>query len=140
MGKRRQFEIFINDVLKAPEILQLAGAKKYPLLSGTSPAGEELKAAYEKVISTQPRDHWLDLCAEFSVPAAPCSSMEDVQNPENTVSRHLRANGYVREEHHRDFGTITTVGQPTHYSATPNQPVEGSWHAPDVGEDTKEVL
>jgi len=140
MGKRDQFERFVKGVLGAPEILELPGGKKYPRLNGLSKDGVELKNAYKKIIETQPRDHWLDLCGVHSVPAAPNSSYSELGDPNTFQGRHLRANGYIKDVEHRDFKNYTVIAQPTKYHGTPNAEINGSWHAPDIGEHTLEVL
>ena len=49
----------------------------------------------QAVVATKPRDHWLELCAKFQVPAAPCASYVEIGDPNSSVGRHLRANGYI---------------------------------------------
>lgn len=153
MGKRAQFEMFVNEVLQAPGLLETPGGKAYPLTYVNTPDGDALNEAINAVIATHPRQHWLDLCnkPEISVPCAPHSTYAEVVDPEHTVGKHLRANELIAEVEHRDFGTkylqstsgvskYTTIAQPTKYHDTPNLPVDGSWHAPDIGEHTTEVL
>lgn len=135
-GREKQFKAFINEVLKKPELI--AGRRAPP--RGTSPEGVKFKAEVAKVIATMPRKHWIDLCIQHEVPVAPCSSYGDIADPKSSAGAHLRANGYIRENDHRDFGKLTTVAPTARYSATPNQDVDGSWHAPDLGEHTGSVL
>merc|ERR1719160_1073760 len=140
MGKRDQFERFVRDVLASPDILNLSGAKKYPRVTGTASDGIEVRDAYQRVIETRDREAWLQRCFEFNVPAAPHATANEIGDPGNTVGAHMRANNYIREEEHRDYGRYTVVGQPATFSAYPNEPVQGSWHAPDLGEHTVEML
>merc|ERR1719161_2570029 len=135
-GKEYQSRAFCGEVLGDPGLLKGKGFPPRP----DSPAGQEFREAVQAIVGTKPRDHWLAECEKHSIPIAPASSYNMIKDPESTVGRHLRANNYIREEEHRDWGRITVVGQPTIYEGTPNGPVEGSWHAPDIGEHTKSVL
>lgn len=141
LGRAYQFQAFCENVLGAPALMKGHDGRTLKAAPrGDNAFGEEWKTKTQAIVGTKPISHWLDLCGKYSCPAAPCSSYADIKDPENTVSRHLRANGYIREEQHRDWGTITTVEHPTVWGGTPNLPVEGSWHAPDIGEHTSEVL
>lgn len=137
LGQRAQYRRFVEHCLKRPDILETEFGKKFPSRDGRDWIIEQIAA----VVKTQPRDHWLDLCNEHSVPAGPCSSYSDVGDENGTVGRHMLANGYIQKIKHRDYGDMKVVGPPAHYKGTPNNH-EGSTtlHAPDLGEHTASTL
>ena len=50
--------------------------------------------------------------AERSTPAHLLALMGRLGSLESTVGKHMRANGYIQEATHRDFGTVKVAGQP----------------------------
>lgn len=157
LGKRAQFEMFVKEVLKAPELLETPGGKTFPLTYVGTPEGDTLNDAINAVVAQRPMQHWVDLCnkPEISVPCAPHTTYLDVVDPSHTVGKHLRANDLITEVEHRDLGSkffpgtsqggapkYTAVLQPSKYHDTPNlsKANGSSWHSPDIGEHTTEVL
>lgn len=153
MGQKAQFERFCIDIIKRPDILADKRGASFPtigpegvdlLLGETGPQTPDdrdwLVGEIAGEIVKQPRQHCLDACNAHSVPVVPCSIYLDVGDLNGTVGKHLQANGYLQRLEHWDLGAITVVGQPAKYEGTPNLPVAGSWHAPDLGEYNVEVL
>lgn len=50
----------------------------------------------------------------------------------------MRANGYIVDATHRDYGTVHITGHPVVYEGTPNRPPTA--HGPYVGEHNDQVL
>lgn len=138
MTRWEQFDRFVNQVIRRPELLT------DPRTNRTERSQEDrewLRKEIGKVIAMQPRQHWLDACdAAGRLPCAPCSTFAEVGDPDTSVGKHIRANGYVIEADHRDNGPTIVVAQPVRFEGTPNMPMEGSWHMPHLGEHTLEVL
>lgn len=99
---------------------------------------EALSRELAKVFATRPQEEWLDRLLAADVPCAPVATYADVGDPTHTVGRHLRANGYLVEAEHRDFGLLRLPGPPTVFTGTPAGPLAG--HKPHIGEHTAEVL
>ena len=140
LGQRKFFERFVTDVLGAPGLLERP---------------DDLEERVAAIVASRDRDHWVSLCADADVPCAPASSYADIGDTGTSVGRHVAANDYLVRHEHRDqaMGDMAVVPPPTRYSDTPHDPdyehneVEeqhrrrkGSWHAPDIGEHSAEVL
>lgn len=142
---KAQFVRWCNEVLNRPDLLEDERIKKYPDLRGKDPkTGQDnrdwLVQEVQKIVSTQPRDHWLELGRKASVPVGPVSTYSEVADPNFTVGKHLFANDYLMKIQHRDQGELTVIGQPAQYGGTPNQMDLSKWHSPDLGEHTAETL
>merc|ERR1719236_254208 len=100
MGKREQFVRYCRDVLERPDFLETQGGQKYPV--NNAPERQAILEMCQEVIRTNTREYWLEKCAQGDgVPAAPCSSVAEIGDPNNPVGRFLRANNFVRQEQHR---------------------------------------
>lgn len=156
MAGRDQFKAFCEKVINRPDFL--TDDRTYQTEKNLA-AREAFREDVAKIIATQTRDYWLDMCDKAGkVPAAPCSSYEELGDPNSQLGKHLRENGYIMNVEHRDgyqpgdkgnmkekFGrekdsTVTIVGPPARFHGTPAILPSGSWNAPDIGEQTSEVL
>lgn len=156
MAGREQFIAFCEKVINRPDFLK--DDRTYKTEKDLA-AREAFRADIAQIMLTKTRAEWLDLCDKaLKVPAAPCSSYEELGDPNSQLGKHLRANGYIMNVEHRDgyaagdkgnlkdrFGrtkdsTVTIVGPPAKFHGTPSTLPAVSWHAPDLGEHTAEVL
>jgi crotonobetainyl-CoA:carnitine CoA-transferase CaiB-like acyl-CoA transferase len=94
----------------------------------------ELIAVLDQVFASRNRDEWLEMfrsqLPEFVL--APILELSDV-----VARTEVRANGYVTEFAHQNYGKTTIAGCPIAFSATPARIARG---APELGEHTEEVL
>lgn len=88
----------------------------------------ELDAIVQGKLRERDRASWLELFAARDIPAAPVQTYDDVYN-----DPHARERGMIVE----DAGGINVIGNPVRLSRTPWQFRK---RAPQVGEDTEEVL
>jgi CoA:oxalate CoA-transferase len=92
----------------------------------------ELEAILARIFETQPRDHWLRLLADASVPCAPIANVEEV-----TCDPHLAARNMILHAEHPDFDGLIVPGSPLKSAGDKDIP---STIAPRLGESTDEVL
>ncbi len=85
-----------------------------------------------EIIGTQTTAYWLDLFERADIPAARMYSMQEILDDE-----HVRATGFVRKVKHPTQGDLNTTAIPTEWSESVP---EERFHAPDLGENTREVL
>jgi crotonobetainyl-CoA:carnitine CoA-transferase CaiB-like acyl-CoA transferase len=89
---------------------------------------DELRAMFKR----QPRAHWAEL-----LDASECI-WGPVQSPLEVVEdRQVKANGYIIDVDHPDFGKVRVAASPVQFG---NEPPKVRNHAPDVGADTEMVL
>jgi CoA:oxalate CoA-transferase len=92
----------------------------------------ELEAILARIFETQPRDHWLRLLGDASVPCAPIANVEEV-----TRDPHLAARNMILHAEHPDFDGLIVPGSPLKSAGDKDIP---STIAPRLGESTDEVL
>jgi len=92
----------------------------------------ELEALLARAFATRPRDHWLRLLADASVPCAPISNVEEV-----TRDPHLAARNMILHADHPEFDGLIVPGSPLKSAGDTDIP---STRAPRLGESTDEVL
>jgi CoA:oxalate CoA-transferase len=92
----------------------------------------ELEAILAKNFGSQPRDHWLRILADASIPCAPIATVEEV-----TRDPHLAARNMILHAQHSQFDGLIVPGSPLKSAGDIDIP---STRAPALGEDTNEVL
>ncbi len=92
----------------------------------------ELEEILVRIFATQPRDHWLRLLTDASVPCAPIANVEEV-----TRDPHLAARNMILHAEHREFDGLIVPGSPLKSAGNTDIP---STRAPRLGESTDEVL
>jgi crotonobetainyl-CoA:carnitine CoA-transferase CaiB-like acyl-CoA transferase len=95
---------------------------------------QELEAILARVFATRPRDHWLRLLADASVPCAPIANVEEV-----TRDPHLAARNMILHAEHPTFDGLIVPGSPLKSVADGDSDIP-STRAPRLGESTDEVL
>ncbi len=93
-----------------------------------------LEAILARIFATRPREHWLRLLADASVPCAPIANVEQV-----TRDPHLAARNMILHAEHPDFDGLIVPGSPLK-SAVDGDTDSPSTRAPRLGENTDEVL
>ena len=106
-----------------------------PRFSSQTARGEHIDAVYAyvaEVMRTRTTAEWERLLDDADIPHQPMNSPADL-----LADPHLRATGFVAEEHHPSEGTLHALAAPTSWSGTPlGVPAP----APRLGEHTVEVL
>jgi CoA:oxalate CoA-transferase len=92
----------------------------------------DLETLLAHIFETQPRDHWLRLLSDASVPCAPISNVEEV-----TRDPHLAARNMILHADHPEFDGLIVPGSPLKSAGDTDIP---STRAPRLGESTDEVL
>ena len=92
----------------------------------------ELEAILARVFATQPRDHWLRILTDASVPCAPIANVEEVSR-----DAHLAARNMILHAEHSSFDGLIVPGSPLKSAGDRDIP---STSAPRLGEDTDAVL
>jgi CoA:oxalate CoA-transferase len=92
----------------------------------------ELEAILARVFATEPRDHWLRLLNEASVPCAPIANVEEVSR-----DGHLAARNMILRAEHSSFDGLIVPGSPLKSIGDTDIPATT---APRLGESTDEVL
>ncbi len=93
---------------------------------------DELKDLMQDIVSTKPRQHWLDALGKHDVAHAPVNRLDEVF--EDPQVKHLDR---IMELEHPKHGTIHTVRSGVNLSDTPFQV---SALPPELGEHTAEIL
>jgi CoA:oxalate CoA-transferase len=92
----------------------------------------ELETILARIFATHPRDHWLRLLADASVPCAPIANVAEV-----TRDPHLAARNMILHADHPEFDGLIVPGSPLKSAGDTDIP---STRAPRLGESTDEVL
>jgi CoA:oxalate CoA-transferase len=92
----------------------------------------ELEAILARIFATRPRDHWLRLLGDASVPCAPIANVEEV-----TRDPHLAARNMILHAEHSEFDGLIVPGSPLKSAGDKDIP---STRSPRLGESTDEVL
>mmetsp|Transcript_113774 Transcript_113774/g.332305 ORF Transcript_113774/g.332305 Transcript_113774/m.332305 type:complete len:455 (-) Transcript_113774:107-1471(-) len=138
--KTAMFERFCTQVIRRPDLMTEKVMKTWP-----GPPEEICKwiaAESAMEMAKKPQQYWLDACLSADVPCAPVNSYEEIADHTTSVGKHFLDNGYTRHVQHREFGKMIVVGPPTVYHGTPNGVPSSneSWHSPELGEHTAEIL
>jgi CoA:oxalate CoA-transferase len=92
----------------------------------------ELEAILARIFATQPRDHWLRILTDASVPCAPIANVEEVSR-----DPHLAARNMILHAEHSSFDGLIVPGSPLKSAGDKDIPAT---RAPGLGEDTDTVL
>jgi CoA:oxalate CoA-transferase len=92
----------------------------------------ELEAVLARVFAAKPRDHWLRILTDASVPCAPIANVEEVSR-----DPHLAARNMILHAEHSTFDGLIVPGSPLKSAGDKDIP---STSAPRLGEDTDAVL
>ncbi len=92
----------------------------------------ELQTILARLFATRPRDHWLRLLGDASVPCAPIANVEEVSR-----DPHLAARNMILRAEHSTFDGLIVPGSPIKSAGDKDIP---STVAPRLGESTDEVL
>jgi CoA:oxalate CoA-transferase len=117
------------DAIAAPE---LKGDPRFLTNADRTSNHPELEAILARIFATHPRDHWLRLLADASVPCAPIANVEEV-----TRDEHLAARNMILHADHPEFDGLIVPGSPLKSAGDKDIP---STIAPRLGESTDEVL
>ncbi len=93
---------------------------------------QELYAAVASITPLKTTAEWIALCDELDIPVAEIQALEDLPS-----HPHLQSVGFFEESDHPTVGPICQTRPPIQFSATP---VGLRRHAPELGENTEEVL
>jgi crotonobetainyl-CoA:carnitine CoA-transferase CaiB-like acyl-CoA transferase len=77
------------------------------------------------VFQSRPRAHWLQLLGEQDVPSGPLNTLEEVIADPQFIALDMR-----KHLPHRTRGTVSVIGNPVRFSATPPRMDSA---APDLG-------
>jgi len=117
------------DALAMP---QLKDDKRFATNADRTANHPELEAILARVFATQPRDHWLQILTDASVPCAPIANVEEVSR-----DPHLAARNMILRAEHSSFDGLIVPGSPLKSAGDKDIP---STSAPRLGEDTDKVL
>ena len=92
----------------------------------------ELETILAHIFATRPRDYWIKLLADASVPCAPIANVEEV-----TRDEHLAARNMILHAEHPEFDGLIVPGTPLKSAGDKDLPAT---RAPRLGESTDEVL
>ena len=100
------------------------------------PENEQKTAEFKKeiatLIATYSRDYWVDFGIKNDILITSVNELDELHN-----DPHLQAREMILEEEHALAGKFRSIGVPLKFSETPARP---SWVAPDLGEDTNDIL
>jgi len=90
-------------------------------------------AILDAAFATRPRDEWLEILTKAGdLIVTPLNSIDEVPGDPQ-----MKANGYIQEFDHPQFGTTEIIGHPVALSETPAQV---QLPAPEFGEHTEQIL
>jgi CoA:oxalate CoA-transferase len=92
----------------------------------------ELEAILARTFATQPRDHWLRILTDASIPCAPIANVGEV-----TRDAHLASRNMILHAEHGQFDGLIVPGSPLKSAGDTDIPAT---RAPQLGESTDEVL
>jgi len=119
------------DVIAMP---QLKDDSRFLTNSDRTAHHPELETILARIFATRPREHWLRLLADASVPCAPIANVEEV-----TRDPHLAARNMILHAEHPDFDGLIVPGSPLKSVGVGDADIP-STRAPRLGENTDEVL
>jgi len=94
----------------------------------------ELETILAQIFATKPREYWLRILADASVPCAPIANVEEV-----TRDPHLAARNMILHAEHPNFDRLIVPGSPLKSAGGGDSDIP-STRAPSLGESTDEVL
>ncbi len=94
----------------------------------------ELETILARIFATRPRDHWLRILADASVPCAPIANVQEVSR-----DPHLAARNMILHAEHPEFDGLIVPGSPLKSVSVGDADIP-STRAPRLGESTDEVL
>jgi CoA:oxalate CoA-transferase len=92
------------DALAMP---QLKDDKRFATNAYRTANHPELEAILARTFATQPRDHWLQILTDASVPCAPIANVEEVSR-----DPHLAARNMILRAEHSSFDGLIVPGSP----------------------------
>ncbi|WP_394995468.1 CaiB/BaiF CoA transferase family protein [Emticicia sp.] len=92
----------------------------------------EYKSQISELIASQSRTYWVGFGIKNDVLITAINELDELHN-----DPHLQAREMILEEEHQIAGKFKSIGVPLKFSETPAKP---SWTAPDLGEDTEDIL
>ncbi len=92
----------------------------------------EYKKQISELIALQSRTYWVEFGIKNDILITAVNELDELHN-----DPHLKAREMILEEEHPIAGKFRSIGVPLKFSETPAKP---SWTAPDLGEDTEDVL
>ncbi|CAH0994020.1 Acetyl-CoA:oxalate CoA-transferase [Emticicia aquatica] len=100
------------------------------------PENEQKLAEYKNKISelirSQSRSYWIDFGSKNDLLISAVNELDELCD-----DPHLQAREMLIEEEHPKTGKFISIGVPLKFSETPAKP---SWIAPELGEDTQDIL
>ena len=94
----------------------------------------ELETILARIFATRPRDHWLRILADASVPCAPIANVQEVSR-----DPHLAARNMILHAEHPEFNGLIVPGSPLKSVSVGDADIPRT-RAPRLGESTDEVL
>jgi crotonobetainyl-CoA:carnitine CoA-transferase CaiB-like acyl-CoA transferase len=92
----------------------------------------ELVSIFSKAFASKPRDEWLRLCADKSIPICAVNTVTEAINDPQMIE-----NDYIVDFEHPNMGHIIIPGFPIHFSQAQ---INNNLLAPELGEHTNSVL
>ena len=129
--------VVVNDsqfagLCRALELEHLIGDPDYADNLKRARRSHELRELIEGILTTQPRDRWLEVLEHHDVPAAPVLERDEVfSHPQIT------ANDMLATQKHPQAGEVQMFNIPIHLSETPGRL---RTPAPLLGQHTHEIL
>lgn len=111
---------------------ELADDERFQPLLYTPHIKMELFEILREVFPSRTTAEWSERLTAAGARFAPVQSYEEASR-----DPHVRANGYVVEIEHPEWGTVLSIGSPIRLSDTAVTPGE---RAPELGENTEEIL
>jgi len=111
---------------------ELAGDERFATMAARGGNAPECIRILEEAFATAPRDEWIArLRAAGDVIVTPVNSVDDLP-----ADPQVKANRYIVEVEHPQFGTTSMLGFPIRFSATTTQVRP----APEFGQHTEQIL
>lgn len=92
----------------------------------------DYKNQISELIASQTRDYWVDLGTKNDILITAVNELDELHNDPQLQAREM-----ILEEEHPLAGKFKSIGIPLKFSETPAKP---SWVAPELGEDTRDIL
>ncbi len=90
------------------------------------------KIKLSELIASQSRNYWVTLGIENDILITAVNELDEL-----STDPHVQARQMIINENHAKAGTFKSIGVPLKFSETPALP---AWVAPDLGEDTDDIL
>jgi alpha-methylacyl-CoA racemase len=106
------------------------------LMGLAMPQGKDILEKNKRILAdffkTQSQQYWLKASETYDLLISPVHDLQDLAS-----DVHLQEREMIITQNHPQIGDIQSIGIPIKFSETPAKP---SWIAPELGEDTAEVL